>query len=140
MTTISQRAKQSERTKDKNDKTLMTATNHKQLWLPDEVETALRLAGEEKPEIIAAEIGRSYHGLLKKAEALGVSLALDKDKNNGNGHEPVKPETRIRVKVHKVIYTPVYGYVKVSGQTKRIVIRQKRKETTIFKYADEGEK
>ena len=132
MTTISQRVKQSERTKEKNDRTLMTATNHKQLWLSDEIETALRLAGEEKPEIIATEIGRSYHGLLKKAEALGVSLALDKDKKNGSNHEPVKPETQKRIKVHTIIYTPIIRFGKMIGQ--------KRKEKTIFKYKDEGEK
>jgi len=132
MTTLEQQIRQSERQKEKNDKTLETATNYQQPWLSDELDVVLHLAGEVAPEEIATEIGRSYHGLAKKAEKENISLAVKDNDHKNNGHQPVQKVTRVKIKVHKVVFTPIMRYGQMVGQ--------KRKEITFYKYADEGEK
>ena len=127
MTNIETRIRTSEKARERNDQTLMTATNHKQPWTPDELEHLIQRAGDVKPELIATEIGRSYYGVSKRAEIEGISLETGK---HITPTQIISTNVR-RIKVHKITYkaVPRFSHGKPGFYMKKI-------ETTTYEQID----
>ena len=65
-----------------NDESLNTATHHRELWDPSDIEGLQQFAGEKIPFEIAVELGRTIDSIEWKAREEKISLATGKREAN----------------------------------------------------------